>query len=323
MKKVSIIIPVYNTKKYLKRCLDSVKNQTYKNLEIICVDDGSTDSSEIIVDDYAKLDDRFIVIHKENGGESSARNTGLQVSSGDYIGFMDCDDWIELDMYEVLVNSIEKYNVDMAAASWFKSYDDKEISMVNNKTVKSGIIDRDWLLQYIYERDAYQGFAYMWDKLYKRDILTKDNNILLFDEQLKLGGDVLYLAQAAINAKSAVYIPRCMYHYYQRNTSGCHTVDLNKRTDWLKAYFKVIELFENNKVSGDILSYVKRFLAYHTSNVAELAYNQEDVQVLRYCQNIMKKYENEYISLNVQYPERVKRYKDIESRKLEGYEMEE
>lgn len=313
MKKVSIIIPVYNTKNYLKRCLDSVKNQTYNNLEIICVDDGSTDGSEYIVDEYAKLDDRFIVIHKENGGESSARNAGLQASTGDYIGFMDCDDWIEPDMYEVLVSNIQKYNADISAVSWFKTYDDKEIKIVNNKAVKTGIIDRDLLLRYIYERDEYQGFAYMWDKLYRREILTTDNNILLFDEQLKLGGDVLYLAQASINSKTAVYIPKCMYHYYQRNTSGCHTVDLAKRVDWLKAYFKVIELFENNEVSEDVLSYVKRFLAYHTSNVAELAYNQQDIKVLKYCQNIMKKYENEYILLNLQYFERVERYKVIEN----------
>ena len=90
---VSIIIPVYNTAQYLRKCLDSAKNQTYENLEIICVDDGSTDGSEKIVDEYLD-DDRFVIIHKENGGESSARNTGLLKCTGNYIGFMDCDDWI-------------------------------------------------------------------------------------------------------------------------------------------------------------------------------------------------------------------------------------
>ena len=89
MKKVSIIIPVYNTRDYLRRCLDSVRNQTYTNLEIVCVDDGSTDGSEKIVDEYAGMDSRFVVIHKENGGESSARNTGLKACTGEYIGFMD------------------------------------------------------------------------------------------------------------------------------------------------------------------------------------------------------------------------------------------
>ena len=98
---VSIIIPIYNTASYLRKCLDSAKNQTYTNLEIICVDDGSTDGSEKIVDEYLD-DERFVIIHKENGGESSARNTGLLKSTGDYIGFMDCDDWIEKDMKHLL-----------------------------------------------------------------------------------------------------------------------------------------------------------------------------------------------------------------------------
>ena len=196
---VSIIIPVYNTAQYLRKCLDSAKNQTYENLEIICVDDGSTDGSEKIVDEYLD-DDRFVIIHKENGGESSARNTGLLKCTGNYIGFMDCDDWIEKDMYKTLVEAIEANEADMAAASWFKSYDDEEKEAVNLKPVDKGVFNRDKLLRYIYERDTYQGFAYMWDKLYSRKVLTETNgDILLFDENIQLGGDVIYLAKAALN----------------------------------------------------------------------------------------------------------------------------
>lgn len=154
MKKISIIIPVYNTASYLRRCLDSAKNQTYTNLEIICVDDGSTDGSERIVDEYAD-DERFVIIHRENGGESSVRNAGLLRSTGDYIGFMDCDDWIEKDMYETLVKAMEENDADMAAASWFKSYADEEKEAVNLKEVEAGVFDRDKLLRYIYERDSY------------------------------------------------------------------------------------------------------------------------------------------------------------------------
>ncbi|HJA50079.1 MAG TPA: glycosyltransferase, partial [Candidatus Fusicatenibacter intestinipullorum] len=95
--KISVIIPVYNVEKYLKRCLDSVINQTYKNLEIILIDDGSTDNSGKICDEYAQKDERIIVIHKENGGVSSARNKGLDICIGDYISFIDSDDWINLE----------------------------------------------------------------------------------------------------------------------------------------------------------------------------------------------------------------------------------
>lgn len=311
VKKVSIIIPIYNTASYLRKCLDSAKKQTYANLEIICVDDGSTDGSEQIVDEY-RNDNRFIIVHKENGGESSARNVGLLKSTGDYIGFMDCDDWIEKDMYETLVEAIETNGVDMAAASWFKSYDDEEKEAVNLKPVEKGVFDRDSLLRYIYERDTYQGFAYMWNKLYKREILTEANgNMLLFDENIQLGGDVIYLAKAALNCKNAIYVPKAFYHYYQRNRSGCHTENIIKRLDWIKSYLIIIELFESEKIQKDILAYVKRFLVYHSSNLAELAYRQNDSNTLSYCQSIMKKYKNEYISLNEAYPERITKYRKI------------
>lgn len=316
MKKVSIIIPIYNTVKYLRRCLDSVKYQTYENLEIICVDDGSTDGSEQIVDEYSD-DDRFVIIHKKNGGESSARNVGLLQCTGDFIGFMDCDDWIEKDMYEILVYSMEQNDVDIVASSWFKSYDDGEIRIANQKTVDEGVFDRDKLLRYIYERDAYQGFAYMWDKLYKREILTENGNIMLFDESIRLGGDVIYLAKAALRAKNALYIDKCMYHYYQRNSSGCHTADLERRMDWIHAYFVVIDLFEKQGVEREIVSYVKRFLAYHTSNFAELAYEQGNEKSLKNAQAIMRKFEQEYIELNQAYPKRIERYINLETRELD------
>lgn len=317
MKKVSIIIPVYNTAQYLKRCLDSVRHQTYTNLEIICVDDGSTDGSQDIVDEYGRIDSRFIVIHQENGGESSARNTGLLKSTGDYIGFMDCDDWIEPNMYEILVDALESNYADIAACSWFKSFDDNEIEMINKKKVLEGVINQEQFMRYIYERDSYQGFAYMWDKLYKREVLTdQGHNILLFDNNIRLGGDVIYLAMAALNCNSAVYVPKAMYHYYQRNSSGCHTVDIDKRMDWLKSYCYVIDMFHNNNITEDVLNYVKRFLAYHSSNVAELAIEQNDVKNFLICQGIMKKYEKEYISLNQEYPDRITRYRDIEDREM-------
>ena len=152
----------------------------------------------------------------------------------------------------------------------------------------------------------------MWDKLYSRKVLTETNGeMLLFDENIQLGGDVIYLAKAALNCEKSIYIPRGMYHYYQRNTSGCHTENLKKRLDWMKSYLIVIDMFEKNNVQDDVLGYVKRFLAYHSSNVAELAFRQKDSQIMLYCQNIMRKYEDEYVSLNEAHPERISKYKGI------------
>ena len=124
---ISVIVPVYNVEYYLKQCLDSIVNQTYRNLEIILVDDGSTDSSGDICDEYAQIDARIKVIHKENGGLSSARNAGLDVctSGGELIAFVDSDDWLELDMFEVLYTNLKEKNVDIACVGYYQCYMNK------------------------------------------------------------------------------------------------------------------------------------------------------------------------------------------------------
>ena len=117
MEKISIIVPVYNVEKYLKTCLDSIINQTYQNLEIILVDDGSTDNSGEICEEYRKTDSRIILIHKENEGLSMARNFGLDIASGDYISFVDSDDFIARNMMEALYNRLLETQSDMAICS--------------------------------------------------------------------------------------------------------------------------------------------------------------------------------------------------------------
>ena len=113
MPKISVIIPVYKVEQYLPECLDSIINQTYKNLEIICIDDGSPDNSGKILDEYASKDNRIRVIHKENGGISSARNAGLDIATGDWISFVDSDDWLDINTYEKLLSSADEANTDI------------------------------------------------------------------------------------------------------------------------------------------------------------------------------------------------------------------
>lgn len=306
-KLISVIVPVYNTVQDLEKCLMSICNQTYKKLEIICVDDGSTDGSEKIVDEFAARDSRIKAIHQKNAGESNARNVGLINASGDYIAFCDCDDWIDEDMYETLLYTAEEYNLDMVAAGWYKEYTTKSIAAVNKLPVTENVFGTDMLLGYLYRRDDYQGFAYMWDKLYKREIVADCR----FDENLKLGGDVLFLAVAALNSKRNKYIDRTFYHYNQRNTSGCHTTDLVKLKDWICAYEMTIRIFEERGVAKETVDYVKRFLAYHSSNFAEEAYKQGNFCQMKVFQEYMKMYENEYVNLNGQYPDRLERYRKI------------
>lgn len=312
MKKISLIVPIYNTREYLRKCLDSMILQTYPNMEFVCINDGSTDGSGDILDEYAKKDKRIVAIHQNNMGESAARNVGLQVMTGDYFGFMDCDDWIEPDMYGTLIEALEKKDADMAAASWIKETEDGSYVMKNRLTPDTEVLNREQLMLCVYRRDDFQGFAYMWDKLYKRELLYyKSDKMATFEENIALGGDVIFLGRMLLGVKKAVYVDRAFYHYRQRKSSGCHTEDVSKRMDWLKSYKILLDIFSKEQIKENITIWVKRFLAYHSSNVACLAYEQGLADELHTCQQIMTEYEQEYISTNINYPDRIERYKKI------------
>lgn len=315
---ISVIIPVYNTKNYLRRCLDSVSKQTYSNLEIICIDDGSSDGSQIIVDEFAGRDARFKVLHKQNEGESSARNAGLRMATGDYWTFVDCDDWLEKNMYEELVDKIRKYHVDLVASAWYKDDACDSIKIENVLSVPKTVFDKETLLMYVYKRDYYRGFSYMWNKLYRRELFfDNEGKLILFPEDLELGGDVYYLARLVLNTNTAVYVDTAFYHYIQRETSGGHTQNLKKRMDWLEAYKRVITYIEVNAIETEAILWIKRFLGYHSSNVAEMAYEQKNAEVLKACQQLMQRYYKEYCTTNQEDIDRIDRYNRILDYNLE------
>lgn len=165
---ITIIVPIYNVSKYLRKCIDSILAQSYTALEIILVDDGSPDDCGSICDEYAKKDTRIRVVHKENGGLSSARNAGLEIATGSYIGFVDSDDWIEPSMYEEMINLLEKENCDMVECG-VNSADDKGLKRVINNKVEL-LTGREALLRHM---DKYQSYPLpipaVWSKLYKAD----------------------------------------------------------------------------------------------------------------------------------------------------------
>ena len=210
MPKISVIIPVYNTEKYLSRCLDSVVNQTFKDLEIICVNDGSTDNSNEILDRYASKDNRITVINQKNGGLSAARNTGLRHASGQYIGFVDSDDWIDIDYYECLIGLAEKNNADIVMAG-MRVVDQDNISdnttpnMVTNNFVRKiknlpngGINDK------LLKSELFQGLEFPVGRYYE------DNVVLL---------KVMYYSKIVVFTNSVSY-------YYFMNQSGiCRTTN--------------------------------------------------------------------------------------------------
>lgn len=170
---ISIIIPVYKVERYLKRCVDSVVSQSYRNIEIILVDDGSPDNCGKICDEYAKADSRIKVIHKENGGQSSARNSGLDLSNGEYIGFVDSDDYIDSEMYETLLKLSLEHNADIVECECRAGKSENfSVYGKNDHTVE--IYSNLEAIEKFYFGEQINGLTSMvWDKLYKRHLFDK------------------------------------------------------------------------------------------------------------------------------------------------------
>jgi len=302
MDKISIIIPVYNVEPYIRKCLDSVINQTYKNLEILLIDDGSTDNSGIICDEYAKADVRIKVFHKENGGAESARNIGLKNITGQYVGFVDSDDRIEPDMYEILLDAIKTNNTQISVCPYFKDMDSESIYMKNRKNIPDCNIDTKNMLLYPLERDNYMGFCgYLWNKLFAASLFEDG---ILFNENIKYGDDVLFYSKLVVKNRCAgSYVDNPLYHYYQRKESIAHSKIIKFRADILTAYKQMEKLFNENGFS-DVSYWARGFYCHHASVIAEIAINNNDTETLKFMQNEIRLHLDDYMKTNSEFPEK-------------------
>ena len=210
---ISVIVPVYNVERYIRQCVESILEQTYADLEIILVDDGSTDGSGSICDEYKLKDNRVVVIHKCNGGLSEARNAGLDIARGEYIGFVDSDDYIEPDMYEVLYKNCERYAADLAAARFVKFNTQGEVR--KNFTENIEVFSREEMLRLFIVGDRrYEITMSVWDRLYKRELIS--------DLRFPVGKcyeDIVFSTKVIEKSKINVYIDRALYHYRLREDS--------------------------------------------------------------------------------------------------------
>lgn len=210
--KVSVIIPVYNPGEYFTRCLDSVANQTLKDIEVICIDDGSTDSSVEILNEYSQKDPRFKVFHQENSGAGMARNRAIDMASGEYIIFVDADDWIEEEMCEKLYNHAKSLDVDLVLfdAMWYyqdetllvKSFDDNEF----RQDYRTYVFDRS----FIYEKIFVARLGVIWSKFYKTSYI-KENNIRF--STYKIYNDIVFHFKSMLLTNRIAYYPEAFYHY--------------------------------------------------------------------------------------------------------------
>ena len=261
MEKVSVIIPVYKVEEYLNKCVESVVNQTYTNLEIILVDDGSPDNCPQMCDEWAKKDERIRVVHKENGGVSSARNVALDVLTGEYICFVDADDTIHPKYVEILLSNLKESNADVSVCSWKKVYD---ISKPQNKNYNKRKVDLveyqgNEILDLLYNKKVPLIMA-LWTKLYKKDIF-KD---IRFPEVVIAEDDAI-IHLILNKCKKLVFSDCILYNNTQRDNSLTTSTFSKKKLYALKVFKDRINYMEQNRpefLDQSIHHYIRILILY-------------------------------------------------------------
>lgn len=251
--KISVIVPVYNVDRFLDRCLISITGQTFKDLEIILVDDGSPDNSPQMCEEWAKKDNRIRVIHKENGGLGFARNSGMEIATGEFIAFVDSDDYIEFDMYEKLYQEAEKSDSDIVYSgfNYIASNGQKTVFTENEKTVywEGPQQVREFALDMMasgpYEKATRKYEMSVWRAIYKRDILVR-NNIVFHSERDVLSEDIVFDEELFHHINKIAHIPYAFYNYCQNNGSLTKTFDTKKFYLQVKLHSILAEMFKDD-----------------------------------------------------------------------------
>ena len=240
MLKISVIIPVYNGEKYIQRCIDSVFNQTYSNVEIIVVNDGSTDNTENILKKYSDI----ILINKKNEGVSMARNTGLSLATGDYVYFCDADDYLEKDAFEVLVKEYDEN--DLIRFGHYVVNGDQKKKKTNADDVLAEVdltFNNEQLLEYLISNKTE---GHLWNYLFKLSVI-KDNKIL-FDEELFYQEDVMFLLKYCLNIKNIKIISNPLYNYFVNENSVTKNIESSIRnlSSIANLRHKMLKLLKDN-----------------------------------------------------------------------------
>lgn len=282
--KISLIVPCYNIRKYLPRCIESILAQTYKNLEIILISDGSTDGTDEVIREYAKKDSRIIPIFKQNSGVSDTRNRGLDIATGDYIGFVDGDDYIEPEMYETLLKNAIENNADISHCGYQMVFPSRVDYYYN--TGKKVIQDNKKGIRDIIVGDYVEPSPCI--KIYRKNIV----NNLRMPINIKINEDVLFNFYAFVNSKKSVYEDLPFYHYILRKGSAA-TSKINQN-----------KLFDPVRVRKEIFEYSLKNLDNEIQSVAYSSYLNSIINLYRVVSNSkLKEYKEESFILKGQIKE--------------------
>lgn len=260
---ISVIVPVYNVEKYLRQCLESLSAQTLDDIEVIIVDDGSPDGCPAICDEYAAKDARMKVIHKENGGLLSARKAGFAASRGDYIGFVDGDDWVEPDTFLNMYNAVREYSPYMVLSEFLCDYGDR--AEPSEQCFEESFYDRVRLEKEIFPVMLFDGNFYdfgikpsCWSKLVRRDIFEK--NLMTVDERIRMGEDAAFIYPCLLDSQSISCIKMPTYHYRITGQSMSTAYDEKLKDIILLPYKRLKE--KNTDSNFDISSQLNYYLLY-------------------------------------------------------------
>lgn len=245
---ISVIVPIYNVEKYLNKCIKSIMNQTYKDIEIILINDNSEDKSYELCVELQNVDKRIKVINlNKNHGVSYTRNVGIDNSNGEYLIFIDADDFIDKRMLEELLKNIRENDADISICNFLKSNENSTERVKKcSKNIKN--LNRNELLQEITGKKSFQGFV--WNKLYKKEIIDKYG--IKFDERITICEDLLFNCEYISKIRKGTYNENKMYHYIQRKNSAYNG---NFNCKWftvLEAYNRIFQIYKNNDLKNYI-----------------------------------------------------------------------
>lgn len=284
--KVSIVVPVYNSAEFLPVCLDSIINQTYKNIEIICVNDGSKDNSLEILNQYKQKDKRVIIINQSNSGVSSARNSGLKKSSGKYVQFVDSDDLINCETIKNLVAQAEKFNADIVTfnKTWFN---DSEIPDINQKP-KYDIENSEHYFHNEDENPFVKKLDYnvIHNKFYKRDFLIKNN--LFFEENIKLGEDSLFCFMSFIR-NNMIVVDKNIYYYHRKNLSDS-LMGSATRQKWFDNHMLMLDYMIKNQDKfkfHDYKYFILKWIIIYGEEILDFGSDEEKAKNAKYFFDIV------------------------------------
>lgn len=298
---ISVIVPIYNVEKYLDRCIKSIVNQTYSNLEIILIDDGSQDNCFKICNKWAELDNRIKVIHKENGGLSDARNVGLKMAKGEYIGFIDSDDFISKYFIELLHRKLVETKSDLIQCDYLKvndNYLEKEKSVKTDFDIE--IFNTEEALRLLIEEKKIN--QVVWNKLYKKELLQK-----IRFEYNKLNEDDFFTYQVFAKCNKIAYINLPLYYYLVRNQSIMGKKYSIKRLDGLEARFLRYNFIKKNYQELD--SFGKKsllfYIIYCYQMVLTINNKNERIEAEKIVEDYFKKVINDHILLELCFKEKI------------------